>query len=185
MLQPAGALGAYSNLSSKRERMIKITGESIDLSALLPLVSHPDCGAQVMFVGTTRQWTGDIETAYLEYEAFEQLAMVKMNALEDAARLRWPLKEVVLVHRVGRVEVAEPSVAVLVASPHRAEAFEAAKWLIDELKHQVPIWKREHYVQVCSDQDSSEWIHPSSGNCNCEPKTSLDGVQQQQQAAQQ
>ena len=164
--------------------MIKLTGESIDLSALLPLVSHPDCGAQVMFVGTTRQWTGEVETAYLEYEAYEQLALVKMNELETTARSRWPLKEVVMVHRIGRVDVAEPSVAVLVASPHRTEAFEAAKWLIDELKHQVPIWKQEHYVQVCSDKESSEWIHPSSGSCNCESHASRHSDQQQQAAQQ-
>lgn len=164
--------------------MIKITGEQIDLSALLPLASHPDCGAQVMFVGTTRQRTGEVETAYLEYEAYEQLALAKMNELEIAARNRWPLKEVVMVHRIGRVDVAEPSVAVLVSSPHRAEAFESAKWLIDELKHQVPIWKREHYVQVCSDQQSSEWIHPSAGSCNCEPKSNPDSAQQQQAAQQ-
>lgn len=164
--------------------MIKITGDPIDLSALLPLVSHPDCGAQVMFVGTTRQWTGEIETAFLEYEAYEQLALVKMNALEAAARQRWPLKEVVMVHRIGRVDVATPSVAVLVATPHRSEAFEAAKWLIDELKHQVPIWKREHYVQVCGDQQSEKWIHPTTGNCSCQPN-SLNETAQQQQAAQQ
>ncbi len=164
--------------------MIKITSESIDLSALLPLVNHPDCGAQVMFVGTTRQWTGKVETAFLEYEAYEQLALVKMNELEVMARKRWPLKVVVMVHRIGRVEVAEPSVAVLVGSPHRAEAFEAAKWLIDELKHQVPIWKQEHYVQVCSDQQSSEWIHPTAGSCNCEPQASRESDQQQQAAQQ-
>lgn len=175
---------AQSNLSTNCERMIKITGESIDLTALLPLVSHPDCGAQVMFVGTTRRWTGEIETAFLEYEAYEHLALVKMNELEESARRRWPLKEVVMVHRVGRVEVAEPSVAVLVASPHRAEAFEAAKWLIDELKHHVPIWKQEHYVQVCSDQQSSEWIHPSAGNCNCQPNANRENAQQQQAAQQ-
>ncbi len=164
--------------------MIKITSEAIDLTALLPLVSHPDCGAQVMFVGSTRRWTGKVETAFLEYEAFEQLATVKMHELEAEARRRWPLKEVVMVHRVGKVEVAEPSVAVLVASPHRAEAFEAAKWLIDELKHQVPIWKREHYVQVCADENSSQWIHPTSGNCQCEPRSEMPGVQQQQAAQQ-
>ena len=176
--------------------MIKITGEPIDLSALLPLVSRADCGAQVMFVGTTRQWTGDVETAYLEYEAYEQLALVKLNELETMARQRWPVRQVVLVHRVGRVPVSEPSVAVLVASPHRSEAFEAAKWLIDELKHTVPIWKREHYVQVCADQQSAQWIHPSAGNCNCSPKSLQDikdqtdvnsgrSLAQQQQAVQQ
>ena len=137
-----------------------------------------------MFVGTTRQWTGEVETAYLEYEAYEQLALVKMNELEATARSRWPLKEVVMVHRIGRVDVAQPSVAVLVASPHRTEAFEAAKWLIDELKHQVPIWKQEHYVQVCSDKESSEWIHPSNGSCNCESHASQHSDQQQQAAQQ-
>jgi molybdopterin synthase catalytic subunit len=172
-----------------RQHMIQITIQSIDLGALLPLASHPDCGAQVMFVGTTRRWTGEIETAYLEYEAYEQLALQKLRELESAARQRWPLREVILVHRVGRVEVAEPSVAVLVASPHRAEAFEAAKWLIDELKHQVPIWKQEHYVQ-----NGAEWIHPTSGNCQCAPQaaagSSAESAAQpslhaQQQAAQQ
>ena len=176
--------------------MIKITGEPIDLSALLPLVCHADCGAQVMFVGMTRQWTGDIQTAYLEYEAYEQLALVKLIEIENTARKRWPVREVVLVHRVGRVPVSEPSVAVLVASPHRSEAFEAAKWLIDELKHSVPIWKREHYVQVCADQQSAEWIHPTAGNCNCAPQAQPESkvpaeinsersLEQQQQAVQQ
>jgi len=142
--------------------MIEITQQPIDLNALVPMVSHPDCGAMVMFVGSTRQRTGDVETAFLEYEAYDQLALQKMRELERAARERWPLHSVVMVHRLGKVEVMEASVAVLVASPHRSEAFEAAKWLIDELKHQVPIWKREHYVQ-----NGAEWIHPTNGNCSC------------------
>lgn len=143
--------------------MIQITDIPIDLAGLLPLISNPACGAQVIFVGTTRQWTGEVETEFLEYEAYEELALQQMQSLETAARERWLLREVVLVHRVGRVNVNEPSVAVLVASPHRREAFEGAKWLIDELKHHVPIWKREHYVQ-----SGAEWIHPTNGNCNCE-----------------
>lgn len=143
--------------------MIQITADKIDLNALLPLVSHPDCGAQVMFVGTTRQWTGEIETEFLYYETYEQLALAKMRELEQSAREKWPVREVIIVHRVGRVQVSEPSVAVLVTSPHRREAFEAAKWLIDELKHTVPIWKQEHYVQ-----NGAEWIHPSHGSCSCD-----------------
>ncbi len=143
--------------------MIEITHQTIDLNTLMSAATHPDCGALVMFVGSTRQWTGDAETAFLDYEAYEPLALQKMSELETSARERWPLKTVTLVHRLGRVEVTEASVAVIVASPHRSEAFEAAKWLIDELKHQVPIWKREHYVQ-----NGAEWIHPTAGNCNCE-----------------
>ncbi len=162
--------------------MIQITDKPIELAALWPLISHPECGAQVIFVGTTRQWTNGVETEYLEYEAYEQLALQQMQALEATARQRWPLREVVLVHRVGRVGVTEPSVAVLVASPHRSEAFEGAKWLIDELKHHVPIWKREHYVQ-----NGAQWIHPTAGNCSCvdpgspaEPVPSRSSQQSQQ-----
>ncbi len=157
--------------------MIQITDKPIDLTALLPLVSNPECGAQVMFVGTTRQWTGEIETEYPEYEAYEQLAVQQMQALESEARTRWPLREVVLVHRIGRVNVSEPSVAVLVASPHRSEAFEGAKWLIDELKHHVPIWKREHYVQ-----HGAEWIHPSAGSCDCPGHRPIEVHVQQEHA---
>jgi molybdopterin synthase catalytic subunit len=145
--------------------MLQITDKPINIAALSPLINHPECGAQVTFVGTTRQWTGDVETAYLEYEAYEALALNQMRALEMEARTRWHLREVVVVHRIGRVEVMEPSVAVLVASPHRAEAFAAASWLIDQIKHHVPIWKREHYVQ-----NGPEWIHPTDGNCNCHSK---------------
>ncbi len=76
--------------------MIQITADKIDLTALLPLVSHPDCGAQVMFVGTTRQWTGEVETEFLYYETYEQLARAKMSELEQAARMKWPVREVVL-----------------------------------------------------------------------------------------
>ncbi len=144
--------------------MIRITNEPLDIAALQAQVNHSECGAQVLFVGTTRQWTGEVETAYLEYEAYESLALKQMQALEIEARSRWPLKQVILVHRVGRVDVKEPSVAVMVASPHRAEAFEAASWLIDQIKHHVPIWKREHYVQ-----HGSQWIHPTGGNCRCTP----------------
>ncbi len=168
--------------------MIEITQQPIDLNSLVPLASHPDCGAMVMFVGSTRQRTGDVETAFLEYEAYDQLALQKMEELERTARHRWPLHSVILVHRLGKVEVMEASVAVLVASPHRSEAFEAAKWLIDELKHQVPIWKREHYVQ-----NRAEWIHPTNGNCRCDhpsvdsahSQTMYEAIDAQAQVAQQ
>ncbi len=167
--------------------MIEITSKPIDVNQLLTLASDPECGAQVMFVGTTRQWTGDVETDYLEYEAYEQLAMQKMKELESLACERWPLRKVAIVHRIGRVDVMEPSVAVVVSCPHRSEAFEAAKWLIDELKHRVPIWKREHYVQ-----HGSQWIHPTAGSCSCdhlEPNAAMKSnaaqLNQQQQAAQQ
>lgn len=149
--------------------MIELTHEPIDLAKVLADTGTSECGAQVLFVGTTRQWTvtkdGSLETDFLHYDAYQEMAASKLEALEATARERWPIKTVVIVHRLGRVETSEPSVAVAVSTPHRAEAFEAARWLIDELKHQVPIWKQEHYVQ-----NGVTWIHPTSGNCNCEAK---------------
>lgn len=152
--------------------MIELTENPIDLNTLLSGVGDASCGAQVLFVGTTRQWThrlnadssnGErIETEYLIYDAYREMAISEMQQLEDAARARWPVRDVVLVHRLGRVAPKEASVAVAVSCPHRSEAFEAARWLIDELKHQVPIWKQEHYVQ-----NGSEWIHPTDGSCRC------------------
>lgn len=137
--------------------MISITSQPIDTNVLLAHVSDEACGATVLFLGTTRRWTGETETAYLEYEAYEEMATSKLQELADYAAGRWPIKKLAMVHRIGRVEVQEASVAVAVSCPHRAEAFDAAEWLIDELKKQVPIWKKEWYAV-----QSPTWIHPSS-----------------------
>ncbi len=106
-----------------------------------------------------------IETDHLLYDAYQEMAIKQMHELEEAAKKRWPVERVSMVHRLGRVNPTEPSVGVAVSCPHRSEAFEAARWLIDELKHQVPIWKQEHYVQR-----GPEWIHPSAGSCSCTSK---------------
>ncbi len=146
--------------------MIEITDHPIDVGDVLTRLEDPACGGQVLFVGTTRQLTQlegrQVETDHLLYEAYDQLASAEMTRLEAEARQRWPVRQVVLVHRTGRVDPMEASVVVGVASPHRAEAFEAARWLIDELKHRVPIWKQEHYVQ-----SGAQWIHPTGGSCRC------------------
>jgi molybdopterin synthase catalytic subunit len=149
--------------------MIELTEKPIDTTAVLSEAGDEYCGAVVLFVGTTRRWTrvdeeSPTETDYLHYEAYREMALKQMQELENTARQRWPVRQVAMVHRLGRVEPTEPSVAVAVSCPHRGEAFEAARWLIDELKHQVPIWKREHYVQT-----GAEWIHPTNGSCNCGP----------------
>ncbi|MCA9126665.1 MAG: molybdenum cofactor biosynthesis protein MoaE [Planctomycetales bacterium] len=152
--------------------MIEITESPIDLNQVLSSVIHPACGAEVLFVGTTRQWTEHpdhaqpVETEFLIYETYAAMALNQMQRLEEQAKSKWPVRLVSIVHRTGKVLPTEPSVAVAVSSPHRSEAFAAAKWLIDTLKHDVPIWKQEHYVQ-----SGAEWIHPSSGNCNCPTHT--------------
>ena len=110
----------------------------------------------MLFVGTTRQWTGPVETVFLDYDCYPEMAREMLEKLEAEARRRWELVEVAVVHRLGRVEVGQASVAVAVGAAHRDAAFQAARWLIDELKSQVPIWKREHATPT-----SSHWVHPS------------------------
>jgi molybdopterin synthase catalytic subunit len=155
--------------------MIELTEKPIDLARVMATVARPECGAEVLFVGTTRRWTKrenasgdweDIETSHLFYEAFSEMAISQMEALAREACTRWPVKALALVHRLGRVDPQEASVAVAVSCPHRSESFEAAKWLIDTIKHDVPIWKQEHYVQ-----SGAEWIHPTSGSCRCDHST--------------
>lgn len=164
--------------------MIELTNETIDLNHVLEHVTAPECGAEVLFVGTTRQFTTrpasdvieaqTLETEHLTYEAYHEMAMHQLQRLAAEAKERWPVQRVAIVHRLGKVLPQEASVAVAVSCPHRSEAFEAAKWLIDTIKHDVPIWKQEHYVQ-----SGPEWIHPTSGSCRCDsPDPSI--AQQQQ-----
>lgn len=136
--------------------MIDITSDPITLDQVLAAVTRPECGAEVLFVGTTRQWTAGVETSYLEYESYVEMALKMLHQLEAEARRRWPLVEVAIVHRLGRVEICQASVAVAVGAAHRDAAFEAARWLIDQIKEHVPIWKREH-----DPTDSAEWLHPT------------------------
>lgn len=135
--------------------MIELTREPIDLSAVTEAVRSPECGAVVLFLGTVREMTGDKRTLRLGYDAYPAMAQAKMAELEVEARRRWPVREIRLVHRLGVLELGEVSVAVAVGSPHRADAFEAARWLIDRLKEVVPIWKQEHWAD-----GTTEWVHP-------------------------
>lgn len=135
--------------------MIALTDRPIDASALLDQVSSPLAGAVVLFLGTTREVTGELRTRHLDYECYPEMAEKKLAELEAEARQRWNLTHCSLVHRLGRLEIGEASVAVAVSSPHRQAAFEAGMWLIDTLKEVVPIWKRETWAD-----GSTEWVHP-------------------------
>lgn len=164
--------------------LIELTDGPLDVARVLGYVTDPACGAEVLFVGTTRRWTTETrtgdpdnsgkprETSHLVYEAYREMAISQLSQLAETAIERWPVRRVAIVHRVGRVDPTEPSVAVAVSCPHRGEAFEAAQWLIDTLKHEAPIWKQEHYVQ-----SGPEWIHPDAGSCRCG-----DDAQQRQHA---
>jgi len=135
--------------------MIKLTRDPIDVPGLLARVSSTRAGAVLLFLGTTREITGDRHTDSLDYECYPDMAERKLAELEAEARRRWPLVECGLVHRVGHLVPGEASVAIAVSAAHRQDAFEAGKWLIDTLKEVVPIWKRENWAD-----GTSQWVHP-------------------------
>ena len=136
--------------------MIELTRNPIDYLALTERVRRPNCGAVVAFLGTVRDLTGDQVTVALDYEAYPGMAEKKMAEIEADTRARWPVGDLALIHRLGRLEVGEISVAVAVSCPHRAQAFDACRHAIDRLKELVPIWKKENWAD-----GSTEWVHPA------------------------
>ncbi len=134
---------------------ITITTEPIDYAALTESVRHHNAGAVVLFMGTVREMTGDKQTTRLEYEAYPQMAEAKMNKIAAAARERWQLQDLAAVHRVGELALGEIAVAVAVSAGHREEAFAAGRFMIDTIKDDVPIWKKENWAD-----GSEEWVHP-------------------------
>lgn len=137
--------------------MARLTRDPIDHEALTGSVRSPRCGAVVLFLGTVRDLTGDFVTAYLDYEAYEPMAERKLAEIEAAVNDRWPAATVATVHRLGRLHPGEVSVAVAVAAPHRAEAFDACRFAVDALKELVPIWKREN-----APDGTGDWVHQSA-----------------------
>jgi molybdopterin synthase catalytic subunit len=125
------------------KRQLTITNQPIDETALLRGRSISDAmGAVIYFLGVVRGAEGEQKISAIEYEAFQKMVERQFNLLFDAMEKQWPIESVRLVHRIGLVKVNEPSLWVEVAAPHRGEAFAACQWLIDEMKHVVPIWKK-------------------------------------------
>lgn len=124
---------------------VALSDEPIDVNAVSRRVENDGCGAIVTFSGAVRDNARGERVLYLEYEAYAPLAHKHLLALADEAEARWGVRCAVQ-HRLGRLEIGECSVAVAVASPHRAEAFDACRWLMDTLKATVPIWKKEYFV---------------------------------------
>jgi molybdopterin synthase catalytic subunit len=136
----------------------ELTTEPIDITNVARRVVPPECGATVTLDGYARQFTknkenGEIrETLYLEYEAYEAMALKEMQKLIERAKTEFEIANVGIVHRTGKLEIGETSVVISVAAPHRRAAFAACEWLIKELKRTVPIWKKEVYA------DSENWV---------------------------
>lgn len=121
-----------------------IVREVIDAEALVEGIKRPEDGAVVFFEGIVRNHSHSRTTLFLEYEAYEEMALKQMEDLAAQALSKFEIRDVAMVHRLGRIEIGETSVLIVVASAHRAPAFDASRWLIDSLKRTVPIWKKEH-----------------------------------------
>jgi len=124
---------------------VSLVREPIDLVALQAV--EPGDGALCLFVGVVRDHNEGRRVLRLEYEAYEEMALPLMETIAAECRGRWKVTDVRMVHRLGRLAIGEPSVAVAVASPHRGEAFDACRYAIDTLKATVPIWKKEFYAE--------------------------------------
>jgi molybdopterin converting factor subunit 1 len=143
--------GGKSKVAELRSEHCAIVREPIDLREIRKNLDHPEDGAALIFDGVVRNNTRGRQTLYLDYEAYESMALNEMEKLAQAALEHFKIRDVCLVHRLGRLEIGETSVLIGVASAHRAAAFEACRWLIDTLKKTVPIWKKEYF------EDGAVW----------------------------
>lgn len=135
----------------RNEGEVRIVRERIATEAVVAALKRPEDGAAVIFEGVVRNNTHGRRTLYLDYEAYETMAIKRMNDLTSEARQRFGVRAVSIVHRLGRLEIGETSVLIVVGSAHRGAAFDACRWLIDTLKKTVPIWKKEHF------EDGAVW----------------------------
>jgi molybdopterin synthase catalytic subunit len=132
---------------------VALREEAIDAGALVHEAGRPDAGATALFLGTARNHSeGKTDVTHLEYEAYAEHVEAALATIAGEAVERWPVLSILVEHRTGHVAVGEPSVAVAVSSAHRGDAFEAARFVIDELKRRAPIWKREHWP------GGAEWV---------------------------
>ncbi|CAN5616725.1 hypothetical protein BH24ACT5_BH24ACT5_29200 [soil metagenome] len=153
---PDRTLGAQNPAGSdapSAEEWLAIVPDDLPVAAASGWAVRPDCGAVVKFTGVVRDHAeGRDGVEQLEYEAYESAAGQRMQAIVAELRRRWPtVGRVAMLHRVGRLDVSDPAVVVVVSAPHRGEAFDAARFAIDTLKESAPIWKHETW------SDGADW----------------------------
>ncbi len=140
-------------LAAQDSVLVDVTADPIDVHALAEFVSDPRSGSSVVFSGTVRDHSpGRADVSLLEYEAYGEVATEKILEIVHEAYERWPILRVAVVHRVGALDVGESAVCVAVSSAHRKDSFDACRYVIDELKFRVPIWKKEHWA------GGAEWV---------------------------
>lgn len=141
-----------SGVATKLPAVVAITRTVIDTKQLAESVRQDCDGAVVVFEGVVRDNTKGRKTRYLEYEAYEEMALTQMRRVADGVAQSFAVSRIAMVHRLGRLEIGEASVAIAAAAPHRRAAFEAALAAIDRLKREVPIWKKEYFA------DGEVWV---------------------------
>lgn len=144
-----------------------IVDRPIDVTALLTEVANPAHGASLLFVGTVRNENEGSAVLGLDYTAYRSMAERELAAIASEATVRWPECDVVVEHRIGSLALGDASVAIVIAHPHRGEAYDASRYVIEELKRRLPIWKRERYADGRSD-----WV----SNASQGPAPALDGA---------
>ena len=145
--------GGGPAIQNKAARLFVVTQEPLDSAPLVEAVAAPDMGALVTFAGVVRNNFAGRSTAYLEYEAYVPMAESVLAQLAAEAQAQWGTGAIAIHHRIGRLEIGETAVLIVVAAPHRHEAFEAAEQIMDRIKQVAPIWKKEVWAD-----GASEWV---------------------------
>jgi molybdopterin synthase catalytic subunit len=137
--------------------MFRVTRNPINLQELIDFVTDPEAGAVVTFIGTTRNNNEGRRVIALDYEAYPEMAEKELARLEEETKKRWNIQRMAIVHRIGPVQITEPSVIIAASAAHRADAFEGCRFVIEEIKRTVPIWKKEVF------EGGEVWIGTQSG----------------------
>ena len=127
-----------------------IVRNEIDLESLRRRAQDPQSGAVLIFCGDVRNHSQEQDVSFLEYEAHEKMALKQITKIIEQAQQKWELHKVEVIHRLGKLEVKDCSIAIVVSTSHRNDAYEASHYIIDTIKHTVPIWKKEHFVNGVS-----------------------------------
>jgi molybdopterin synthase catalytic subunit len=137
--------------------MFRVTREPIDLQELVKRVTDPSAGAIATFIGTTRNHNEGRKVIALDYEAYPEMAEKELERIGEEAKQKWQIERMAITHRIGPVEITEPSVIIAVSAAHRDDAFQACRFAIEEIKKTVPIWKKEVF------EGGEVWIGTQTG----------------------
>ncbi|WP_243292293.1 molybdenum cofactor biosynthesis protein MoaE [Bacillus sp. FJAT-47783] len=132
--------------------LYEVTNEPISVETVVQKVIRPEAGAVTTFIGTVREWTNGKRTLFLQYEAYEKMAISMLKKIGDEIKEKWPDAKCAITHRVGKLEISDIAVVIAVSTPHRIDAYEANQYAIERIKQIVPIWKKEHW------EDGEMWV---------------------------